>query len=277
MTIRRESGTRQGLASEPLLQRMVARIVERFHPLQVILFGSHARREAGQHSDVDLLVVLPEVRDQRDVTREILRALRDFPLPKDVVVTTPGELARRGNLVGTVLRPALRQGKVLYELRADGLPASGYRHGNPAQMGDDSSDDAERLEETRTWLDHARLDLRAADGAIGNPAMAPYHACFLAQQAAEKALKAVLVFLQIEYPYTHDLDALRRLVPRGWRLRQEHPALGDLTRWAVAGRYPSRRAGPTEADAESAVRQARAVVESVERDLRQHGFEAEQA
>ena len=39
----------------------------------------------------------------------------DLPVPKDIVVTTPEEIARRGDVVGTVLRPALREGKVLYE------------------------------------------------------------------------------------------------------------------------------------------------------------------
>ena len=91
------------------------RIVRDFHPLRIILFGSHARGDAGPGSDVDLLVVLPQVADKRKTTVEIRRALRDFPVAKDIVVTTPEEIARRGELVGTVLRPALREGKVLYE------------------------------------------------------------------------------------------------------------------------------------------------------------------
>ncbi|HYU21159.1 MAG TPA: nucleotidyltransferase domain-containing protein [Chloroflexota bacterium] len=95
---------------------MTERIVDRFHPLKVVLFGSHARGDAGPRSDIDLLVVLPDpVADKRRATVEILRTLRDRTVPIDVVVTTPDEIARRGDLVGTVLRPALREGKVLYE------------------------------------------------------------------------------------------------------------------------------------------------------------------
>ena len=45
----------------------------------------------------------------------IRRALADLPVCKDIVVTTPEEIIRRGDLIGTVLRPALREGKVLYE------------------------------------------------------------------------------------------------------------------------------------------------------------------
>ena len=98
-----------------LLPEMTERIVRGFHPLRVILFGSHARGEAGPHSDVDLLIVLPHVVDKRRAAVDILRALGDFTVPTDIVVTTPDEIGRRGDLVGTVLRPALRDGKVLYE------------------------------------------------------------------------------------------------------------------------------------------------------------------
>ncbi len=94
---------------------MGERIARQFHPLRVILFGSHARGEAGPHSDIDLLVVLPQTDDKRTAAIEIRRALADFPMGKDIIVTTPDEIARRGNLVGDVLRPALREGKVIYE------------------------------------------------------------------------------------------------------------------------------------------------------------------
>ena len=94
---------------------MADRIVRDFRPLRIILFGSHARGDAKPFSDIDLLVVLPQMPDKRKTAIEIRRALRDFPVGKDIIVTTPEEIARRGNLVGDVLRPALREGKVLYE------------------------------------------------------------------------------------------------------------------------------------------------------------------
>lgn len=105
------------MTADAAIQTMVDRIVQRFHPLRVILFGSHARGSAVPESDVDLLVVLSEVVDKRRTTVEIRRALGDLPVSKDIIVTTPDEIARRGNLVGSVLRPALRDGKVVYEQR----------------------------------------------------------------------------------------------------------------------------------------------------------------
>jgi predicted nucleotidyltransferase len=103
------------MAASPWIGRMVDEIVRQFQPLQVILFGSHARGDAGPDSDVDLLVILSHVPNKRRAAIDVRRALAAFPVPKDVVVTSPEEIAQRGNLVGTILRPALREGKVLYE------------------------------------------------------------------------------------------------------------------------------------------------------------------
>jgi predicted nucleotidyltransferase len=103
------------MTTHELIADMTDRIARDFHPLRIILFGSHARGDATADSDVDLLVVLPEAPDKRQAAIAIRRVLRDLPVSKDIVVTTPDEIARRGDLIGPVLRPALREGKVLYE------------------------------------------------------------------------------------------------------------------------------------------------------------------
>ncbi len=102
--------------SEPeLLKVILDRIVAGFAPLKVILFGSRARGHGGPESDVDLLVVLPHAPNTRVAAIEIRRALKDLPVSKDVVVTTPQEIERRGGIVGTLLNAALREGRVLFE------------------------------------------------------------------------------------------------------------------------------------------------------------------
>lgn len=102
-------------ASETFIAIMVDRIVARFMPYRVILFGSHARERAGKGSDIDFLVVLPNGTDERRAAVEIHRTLGDLPVAKDIFVTTPDEIDRRGHVVGGVLNEALRTGKTIYE------------------------------------------------------------------------------------------------------------------------------------------------------------------
>jgi len=104
------------LASPPLcLLQAIERIRTQFDPLRIIRFGSWARGDARPDSDLDLLVILPRVENKRRTTVEILRALNGLAISKDVVVTTPEEIATRGDVIGQVLRPALREGKIVYE------------------------------------------------------------------------------------------------------------------------------------------------------------------
>ena len=97
-----------------VIRRMVDRIVERFHPEKVILFGSHARGEAGPDSDVDLLVVMPVRGSRRRKAVEIGVALHGFGVSKDVIVVRPQDYDERKDIAGTIEYPASHEGKVLY-------------------------------------------------------------------------------------------------------------------------------------------------------------------
>lgn len=93
---------------------MVRRIVERFDPDQIILFGSHARGAGGPDSDIDLLVVMSVQGSRREKQVEIRLALHDLEFAKDVIVTTPEDFSWRKEIPGTIERPAAREGRVLY-------------------------------------------------------------------------------------------------------------------------------------------------------------------
>ena len=100
------------------IDAMVERIVTRFSPEKIILFGSHARGGAGPDSDVDLLVVMEVEGSLRRTAIEIDRALVDREVPLDLVVVTPETFERDRDQIGTIVRPAAREGTVLYERAA---------------------------------------------------------------------------------------------------------------------------------------------------------------
>ncbi|RKU18137.1 HEPN domain-containing protein [Candidatus Poribacteria bacterium] len=130
----------------------------------------------------------------------------------------------------------------------------------------------DRLTDTARWLRHAEEDLTTAEICLGHTHVPPRQSCWCAQQAAEKALKAALIFLQIDFQRTHDLNVLRDLLPENWQLKTALPNLSDLNRWAIEARYPEEGQEPAQTDASTAVEHARSVWTSVSTELTQHGY-----
>jgi predicted nucleotidyltransferase len=96
------------------LQEMTRRIVEAANPIKVILFGSRAREAAQPGSDVDLLVIERDPVAQHKEAVRLRRLLRDFRVPIDVIVVGQSFAERYGDIPGSVLYPAFREGRVLY-------------------------------------------------------------------------------------------------------------------------------------------------------------------
>ena len=241
---------------------MTERIVQDFDPLQIILFGSQARGDADADSDIDLLVVFAELTDKRKTAIDIRRALADVPASKDIIVSTPEELERGRTRIGSVLRYAQQEGKVIWKR----WNAAAY-YSTPNKEIRSAMQTTDRLTDTARWLRYAEEDLITAETYLKDPRVPPRQFCWHAQQAAEKALKAVLIFLQIDFRRTHDLEVLRDLLPESWDLKTALPNLEDLNRWAIAARYPDDPQEATEADASVAVEQARVVWTSVAAEL----------
>jgi predicted nucleotidyltransferase len=97
-----------------MLDEMVRRIVAAAHPLKVILFGSAARGTMGPDSDVDLLVVVPDGTQPRKMAQELYRRLYDVGIAKDIIVVTQSDVNEHADYIGSVIRPALAEGRVLY-------------------------------------------------------------------------------------------------------------------------------------------------------------------
>ncbi len=121
--------------------------------------------------------------------------------------------------------------------------------------------------EAARWLAYSLSDLKAARKLLAEPDFYPRHVCFLSQQSAEKALKAALVFAEIEFPFTHDLDRLREAIPADWTVKKTFPQLYGLSIWAVESRYPGDMPDIVIGDAQNALSLAEAIYETVVKDI----------
>jgi len=99
-----------------LIGYVVKKIVQEVAPERVILFGSHARGEAGQNSDLDLFVIQDGHASNRAVRRQIEAALRGRRFGVDLIVRTTAEV-RRNLADGNPFyrRDIFGEGRVLYE------------------------------------------------------------------------------------------------------------------------------------------------------------------
>ncbi len=131
-------------------------------------------------------------------------------------------------------------------------------------------------QEARRWLRFAVEDLEVAQRLSAERQPLPRFVCWHSQQAAEKALKAALVLEEIDFPFTHDLNALSNLLPDSWILRADHSDLADLTEWAVEARYPSEWPEATETDAIRAEAKASLVLDSVVVEFKRRGFQVDE-
>ncbi len=120
--------------------------------------------------------------------------------------------------------------------------------------------DGQRADAPIRWLENARADLALARVAL--PPGALYeHLCFHAHQAAEKSLKAVLLKMEVEFPFTHNLQALFDLLPSALRTPSDVLEAVDLNPFAVATRYPGESEPVTENDYHDAIRLAETVTQ----------------
>jgi predicted nucleotidyltransferase len=100
------------------LDEMTRRIVDRFHPDRIILFGSYVKGEPTEDSDLDFLIVMPVEGSRRSKANEIDLTLADRIVPVDLIVVTPEQYDRQKDMIGTIVREAVLDGKVIYERAA---------------------------------------------------------------------------------------------------------------------------------------------------------------
>ena len=97
-----------------VIEKLVSNVVECVDPLRIILFGSAARGDMGVHSDLDLLVVVPEGVHRRKTAQKLYREITGLGVPFDIVVATPNDLEKYKQNVGFIYKSVLKEGKEIY-------------------------------------------------------------------------------------------------------------------------------------------------------------------
>jgi predicted nucleotidyltransferase len=103
-----------GLPDPAALETLVRRIVEVARPDRIVLFGSAARGEMGPDSDIDVLVVKSGVEHRRRLAQDIYMNLSGVGVGVDLIVLTPEDLEAQRDSVGSIVGPALAEGRVIY-------------------------------------------------------------------------------------------------------------------------------------------------------------------
>ena len=100
------------------IQSACNRIVTHFHPEKIILFGSYSHGSPSEDSDVDLLIVMRDVKNKTDKAVEI-RLTAQLNFPSDILVRTPAEIQSRIAIGDSFIKEITTQGRTLYESHCD--------------------------------------------------------------------------------------------------------------------------------------------------------------
>ena len=234
------------------IAEMVKIIVEGWDPQQIILFGSRARGDYHQYSDVDLVVVLDEAEERAELARQMSAALECTGIERDIFISTPADVVRQATVVGTVERAAMFDGRTLY-VKGRGDPV---------------------MERYVELMYRAGEDIRLAEAGLNLEPPPLAGVCYHTQQAIEKVVKAALMVDRIDYPFVHDLERLLPLVPIIWDIDDIATDPRELSTWASYPRYSLAR-DPTPEFARQSFDEARAIHERVSAVMVRRGLPLE--
>jgi len=103
------------MISDKTIEEVITSLVKLARPQKVILFGSYARGDAGEQSDLDFLVVQKEVKDRRREMVHLQDILRPMRIPVEVLVVSESKFSEWEDVPGAVFHEAKREGILCYD------------------------------------------------------------------------------------------------------------------------------------------------------------------
>lgn len=167
-----------------VILEMTDRLVVKFNPDAIILFGSYARESADKYSDVDLLIVFKRKINILNMTSKMIETLKTAPIDKDLVVMSRDELINWSWVKSSIYRDALKYGFYLYE--KDKKMSKWF------------------LKESKTLLKNIKKRKSVFSG----------------YKSIQYAMYASIVYDGKELPNTKNLDKICEYVDKSWGIRK---------------------------------------------------------
>jgi len=213
------------------LARVVERLVERFDPLAIYLFGSRARGDADEDSDYDLMLVLRDDAPREGLRQAVWDAARSKRMSVNPFITRAGAFAWRRHEVGTLE----------YEVAVDGIQLYPRQRWLPPRVERSGAMNTTVVEE---WLRRVGDDLIAARKCCEGDDAVPAGAAFHIQQAAEKLTKAALVAHKGRPRKGHKIQEFAPRLPDAFALKARFRALERFSDFVWVWRYPEEPGQP---------------------------------
>jgi predicted nucleotidyltransferase len=108
--------SRNGGQSLSVTEQVVALITSKISPEQIILFGSYARGENRKNSDIDILIVMKNLKNEREITRLLYKELlkNNISIPVDLLAIDYDKYNKVKNKVGYIYKTIAQEGQILY-------------------------------------------------------------------------------------------------------------------------------------------------------------------
>ncbi|PWB50034.1 MAG: hypothetical protein C3F06_13090 [Candidatus Methanoperedenaceae archaeon] len=103
------------MITQEQIKKVVKTIIEGYNPKKIIVFGSYAYGHPTKDSDLDILIIKDDDLQGIQRNRMVRNILKDFSIPIDVIVKSSHEFNMLKDVIGTVVYPANKYGKVIYE------------------------------------------------------------------------------------------------------------------------------------------------------------------